>query len=239
MKKYIFMMAVASLAIVSCNKDEVKEVKTGHEIDFHTAVTRGTETTIQNLQQIYVTAYTGSETNYFTDLLFSESEGYYKSDVKYYWPSDGSSINFVAYAPSAERLGVGAGSATALTVNKTEQMLTAYSPAANVTDQEDVLIAKAVGSKVDEATGVELVFDHVLSQVEFKAYSNNEGYVFKVKGVKLANVVGTGDLNLNNMVWSTAAYGKVTYEVTYQDSTGAQVVTSVTAVEAIYERYGE
>ena len=31
----------------------------------------------------------------------------------------------------------------------------------------------------------------------------------------------------------------VTSEVTYKDSTGAEVQTSVTAVQAIYERYGE
>lgn len=31
----------------------------------------------------------------------------------------------------------------------------------------------------------------------------------------------------------------VTYEVTHKDSTGAEVTTSVTAVQAIYERYGE
>lgn len=215
MKKYIFMAAVAMLAIVSCNKDEVKEVNTGREIDFHTAVTRATETTVQNLDEIYVTAYTTSENNYFTDLLFAENGGYFTSDVKYYWPSDGSSINFIAYAPSAAELGVGAGSATELTINKDTQTLTAFSPAANVTDQKDVVFAKATGSKADANTGVELVFDHVLSQVEFKAYSNNDGYVFKVKGVKLANVAGTGDCELADKTWSTAGYDKVTYEVVY------------------------
>ena len=149
MKKYIFMAAVASLAIVSCNKDEVKEVNAGREIDFRTAVTRGAETTIQNLDEIYVTAYTESETNYFTDVLFAENAGYFTSAVKYYWPTDGSNINFMAYAPSASKLGVGDGSATELTINKTEQTLVAYSPAADVTAQEDVLVAKAVGSKAD------------------------------------------------------------------------------------------
>ena len=84
-----------------------------------------------------------------------------------------------------------------------------------MTAQEDVLVAKAVGSKADATTGVELVFDHVLSQVEFKAYNNNDGYVMKVKGVKLANVAGTGDCNLADKTWSTAGYDKVTYEVTY------------------------
>lgn len=212
MKKYIFMAAVASLAIVSCNKDEVKEVNAGREIDFHTAVTRGTETTIQNLGEIYVTAYTESENNYFTDVLFAENAGYFTSDVKYYWPTDGSNINFMAYAPSAAELGAGA----EVIINKNEQKLVAYSPAADVTAQEDVLVAKAVGSKADADTGVELVFDHVLSQVEFKAYNNNDGYVMKVKGVKLANVAGTGDCDLADKVWSTAGYDKVTYEVTYE-----------------------
>ena len=101
MKKYIFMAAVASLAIVSCNKDEVKEVNAGREIDFHTAVTRGTETTIQNLGKIYVTAYTESENNYFTDVLFAENAGYFTSDVKYYWPNDPTTrLDFYAYSPA-------------------------------------------------------------------------------------------------------------------------------------------
>lgn len=44
---------------------------------------------------------------------------------------------------------------------------------------------------------------------------------------------------LGNTLDGLSFHDLVTYQVTYKDSTGAQVETSVTAVEAIYERYGE
>lgn len=44
---------------------------------------------------------------------------------------------------------------------------------------------------------------------------------------------------LGNTLDGLSFHDLVTYEVTHKDSTGAEVSTSVTAVEAIYERYGE
>ena len=44
---------------------------------------------------------------------------------------------------------------------------------------------------------------------------------------------------LGNTLDGLSFHDLVTYEAVHKDSTGAEVTTSVTAVEAIYERYGE
>lgn len=217
MRKHILMAIIASIAIMSCTKDDVTEVNKGREIDFRTALTKAPETDLSNLNNIYVTGFIGqNDNNYFTDIEYSKNnDNTFSSDVKYYWPFDGSVINFFAYAPSATDLGVGDDSETEITIDKDVQTITAYSPSEDVSYQQDIIVAKATGSREDESTGVELIFDHVLSQIEFLAYSNNPGYVFKIKGVKLVNVVGTGDLDLSDKSWSTSNYSKVSYEITY------------------------
>lgn len=210
MKRYIFI-TMALLALVSCTKDSVKEVSRGQVIDFHTAMTRASVTTTDNLQTIWVTATNESETNYYTDLQYNRNGNYFTSETSYYWPSDGSTLDFYAYAPSKNRLG------GTLSIDKTAQTLTGFAPAAEISNQVDFIVANASGSKENAETGVGLIFDHALTQVEIKALNSNAGYTYKVKGVRIAQVASSGDFDFHTKLWTPSA-NKTEYKVEYAEA---------------------
>ena len=213
MKKIITSIAIlTSIVVISCSKEEIQNFNEGSVIDFRTTVTRATETTSSNLSNFYVTAITSSGSNYFTDLKFTgENTAYYKSEKDYFWPSDGSNIDFYAYAPSKTDLDV-----TSLTIDKTTQALTSFIPNESITNQKDFIVAKATGNKNDADDGVELIFDHVLSQIELRAYNSNTGYSIKVKGVRIGKVFTTADFSFTNKIWSNRT-NKGNYELIYTD----------------------
>ena len=211
MKKTIILVGIAVMAFASCAKDAVKEVNNGRAIDFRVATqTRASETTTANLTTFYVTALDESGSNYFTDAAFTKVDTYFSSSPVYYWPGDGS-LNFYAYAPSATTLGA------TVTVNKTTQVIAGYAPAAAIADQLDLVTTTATGSKANEATGVALAFDHQLSQLEVKARNANEAYTYKIKGVRFAQPVAQGDLNLATGEWNLTTSNKAVYDVTYDN----------------------
>jgi len=210
MKRYIFI-TMALLALVSCTKDSVKEVSRGQVIDFHTAMTRASVTTTDNLQTIWVTATNESETNYYTDLQYNRNGNYFTSETSYYWPSDGSTLDFYAYAPSKDRLG------GTLSIDKTAQTLTGFAPAAEISNQVDFIVANASGSKENAETGVGLIFDHALTQVEIKGLNSNAGYTYKVKGVRIAQVASSGDFDFHTKLWTPSA-NKTEYKVEYAEA---------------------
>ena len=85
------------------------------------------------------------------------------------------------------------------------QTLTSFSPKDNIAEQVDLIYATATGKKsTNEANGVKLDFKHMLSQIEIKAKNDNKGYVYKVKGVKIAYIKKQGNLNFDKAVSETA-----------------------------------
>ncbi len=209
MKKILYMTAIAALAIVSCTKDNTKEVNRGRAIDFRVATTRATETTTDNLDKIWVTAISESLTNHFTEVEFTKDGSYFVTPNAYYWPADGSELTFYAYAPSKETI-----NCESLTLDGTTQTLAGFAPASEIKSQIDVTAAVATGSKADSENGVELLFDHILTQVEIRAYSNNTGYKHKVKGVRIGKVGSKGDYDFKRRDW-TLSGDKANYEITY------------------------
>ena len=209
MKKVLYMVAIATLAIVSCTKDNTKEVNRGHAIDFRVATTRATETTTENLTKIWVTAIGESLNSHFTKVEFTKDGNYFVTPNAYYWPADGSSLTFYAYAPAEATIG-----GESLTLDGTEQKLTGFAPVSEIKSQLDVTVAVANGSKADSENGVELIFDHILTQVEIQAYSNNTGYKHKVKGVRIGKVGSKGDYDFKLRDWDLSG-DKANYQVTY------------------------
>ena len=203
------MIAIASLAIVSCTKDNTKEINKGQAIDFRVAMTRATETTTDNLENIWVTAIGETGSSHFTKVEFTKDGSYFVTPNAYYWPSDGSSLTFYAYAPSEAAI-----DGESLTIDGTEQKLTGFAPAEAVKDQIDLTAAVASGSKNDSESGVELIFDHILTQVEVQAYSNNTGYKHKVKGVRIGNIGSKGNYDFKLRDW-TLTGEQDDYEITY------------------------
>ena len=209
MKKIVIHIGIAVMAFASCAKDIVKEVNNGRAIDFRVAAqTRATETTTANLSTFYVTAIDDEGANFFTDVAFTKIEEYFSSSPAYYWPGDGSELAFYAYAPSATNLGA------EVTISNATKTLAGFSPAAEITNQKDFVTATAIGSKANETSGVALTFNHQLTQVEVKARNANEGYIYKVRGVRIAQPVAKADFDFGTSQWTLAA-DKAVYQVQY------------------------
>lgn len=212
MKKQLFLIAGAVLALASCSKDETTGVNHGNAIDFRTAMaTRAAETTTASLTKFFVTALDKENANFFTDVEFTKQSSTFTSDPAYYWPKDGSELDFFAYAPSAKDLGA------TVTINSTTKTLADFVPAAAIADQKDFITANAKGSKANEGTGVQLTFGHKLSQIEIKAKNGNEGYVYKVQGVRIGKPVSKGTFDFGTSAW-TLGTDKTNYAVTYEGS---------------------
>lgn len=201
-------MAVAALAMASCSKDESTGINRGNAIDFRAAMqTRAVETTTANMTNFYVTAIDKNNANYFTDAEFTKDGSFFTSTPAYYWPSDGSNLSFFAYSPSAADLG-------AVTIDNTTKTLADFAPAAAIADQQDFVTAAATGSKADESTGVALTFAHRLSQIEVKARNSNEGYIYKVVGVRIGKPVSKATFDFGTSAW-TLGTEKANYQVEY------------------------
>ena len=199
------------MALASCAKDSVKEVNNGHAIDFRVATqTRATETTTANLSTFYVTAIDAKGSNYFTNAAFTKIEEYFSSSPAYYWPGDGSDLAFYAYAPAAETLGA------TIAIDNSAKTLTGFSPAAQFADQKDFVTAAATGNKTNETSGVALTFDHQLTQIEVKARNANDAYVYKIKGVRIAQPVSKADFDFTTKQW-TPSTEKGIYQVQYNN----------------------
>ncbi|MDE6298255.1 MAG: fimbrillin family protein, partial [Muribaculaceae bacterium] len=207
-KSYLIIGSAALLSLASCANDEPVEINKGSKISFRSELgTRATETTNANLNSIRVTSFLGDQT-LFSDVDFNRgSDSYFTSNPEYYWPGDNSVLSFVAYAPAAP------GGTVSIT-NSTKK-LTGFSPASDISKQVDFITAEATGTKnANETNGVELVFDHRLSQININAKADNAAYVFKVTGVRIGQPVSSGDYDFDSNAW-TLGSDKAIYEETY------------------------
>ncbi|MDO4779449.1 MAG: fimbrillin family protein, partial [Bacteroides sp.] len=190
MKKNLLFLASGLIILASCSKDELIEVNNSGNIKFRPAigaVTRANNiTTKENMGSFKVTAYEeGQNNNFFTDLLVRSSEGgqSWNTEKTYYWPTSGT-LKFFAYSPQE---------ITSVSINPTTQQISNFSPATNVEDQKDVVISVKTGTKqVNEVSGVNMNFKHILSQIEVQAKCSNENMKVEVKGVKLCHIPSQG-----------------------------------------------
>ncbi len=223
MKAIQILLAMTAVGLAACTEQEIPESVTrdGNAIDFRPAMgtrSRATETTNDNLSQFTATSFLG-DANYFTNVVFSKgTDGFFTSADKYYWPGDKSELSFYAYSPSEEELTSTGGT---IEMTPTSKKLQDFSVAEDIADQVDFITANATGNKdANEASGVELTFDHRLAQVEVRAKSDNPNYKFKVTGVRIgrAQYMGTFDFTTNTWTlddWhDTAVYTSSCDEVT-------------------------
>ncbi len=221
MKAIQILLAMTAVGLAACTEQEIPESGAAHDgraIDFRPAMgsrSRATETTNDNLSQFTATSFLG-DANYFTNVVFSKAnDGFFTSADKYYWPGDKSELSFYAYSPSEEELG------GTIVMDPTTKQLQDFAVAEDIADQVDFITANATGNKDDnEASGVELTFDHRLAQVEVRAKSDNQQYKFKVTGVRIGRPQYMGTFDFTTNTWTlddwhdTAVYTSSCDEVT-------------------------
>ena len=214
------IIALAALSLASCAEDEPVSynLENENEISFRPAMgSRASEVTNANLQSFWVTSFIG-DTPYFNNVEFSKGAGGFFNSVKpYYWPADTTSVEFYAYSPSLAALfpdditgddddgwhdfynSEDAG----LTFNATEKKLVNFMVSDSINKQVDFITAYGKGNrKENESAGVELTFDHRLTQIEIRAKSENPTYTFKVKGVRIGRVQYMGSFDFTTNAWT-------------------------------------
>ena len=240
MKKIPILLAVAlgAAMLMSCEQDRTVAVREDNAISFRSnlrSLTKATEVTNTNISAFKVTAI-GNSANYFTDMdVTVDGSGNCTADKTYYWPSY--QLGFYAYANPS-------GGTAAIT--DASKMINGVTPAAAAADQVDFVIAYENGTKAgNETSGVPLNFRHALSQVVVKAANlSTSGIVIKVKGVKIQNILNSGDITfpaeptttrnggtLAQSLWNTSSASKTTY--TISDATG--VTLSGTAASIMFD----
>ena len=94
---------------------------------------------------------------------------------------------FYAYAPEQP------GQAGTFKLDKDAQTLTDFVPNTAAADQKDFVYAKSTGNnKANGTTGIDIDFQHALSEVTIAAKNENTAYTVDVTGVKIGNVIKKG-----------------------------------------------
>lgn len=213
MKKFMYLIPLAAVALASCSNESVdsREQRTaanpGTALNIFPAVqgtTRGTVFTDANLTEFHVEAK-GSEGTFFSvtagsALLdpLSSSAGYSEIGTEFdkdvtltsgkWWIETNKDYYWSSKGMSATFT---AWAPKNLAVSQ------AYTVKPDIKDQEDILVAYNSGTGADFASGVPLNFQHVMSQVIIKALNKDaDKYKIEVAGVKLTNIKNTGSLTL-------------------------------------------
>lgn len=247
----MFCVALASLVLAtSCSQDDLQTAKFsqnpinpsvglgGQPISTFAAAkgkavkSRAVETTITNLGSFTMNAFQDGETNYMKDVKYTSTDGsVWNTDAgTFYWPVEGN-LHFYAYAPEQP------GQAGTFKLDKDAQTLTDFVPNTAAADQKDFVYAKSTGNNATNGTtGVELNFQHALTEISVAAKNSNTAYTVKVTGVKLGNVKTKGTFTFPSIAnsaasWtlSDAAEDVGSYETTW--STATALTNSVSTLD--------
>lgn len=224
MNKAIYFVAAASLALASCSNDETLDMGNQKGISFRTVAglnSRVAEVTQSNLKGMSVTAFeNGADAAYFTDVNYTR-EGQtntFVSNPEYNWLR-GKTLNFIAFATSADAWNVAKTVTFDKATNTYKTVLTDYTPDADISKHQDLMIGTASGTENNDTYGLDLILNHILSQIEVRAKNTNAAYVYSVKGVRIVAVKGTGTYTSTEMTsWAPKDDSKVKYEVVYDDA---------------------
>ena len=194
MKKNYWILAAAAVALAACSNDDTIAVNQGIEeantINFSNTIvegqTRAAGITSGNLLSFYVTANRGDEI-YFggTPVQFAKDNSTdpvsYRSETKYYWPSEGK-LDFYAFAP-----------ATGSTITRTDSTHFSVTPAAAPASQEDFVYGVVrQQDKTSGGNGVQLNFRHAMSDVIIQLKNTASDLDVTVGNVSIGFILPTG-----------------------------------------------
>ena len=194
MKKNYWILAAAAVALAACSNDDTIAVNQGIEeantINFSNTIvegqTRAVGITSGSLLSFYVTANRGTDI-YFGEapVQFAKDDSTdpvsYRSETKYYWPSEGK-LDFCAFAP-----------ATGTTITRTDSTHFSVTPATAPASQEDFVYG--VVRQQDKTTGgngVALNFRHAMSNVIIQLKNTASDLDVTVGNVAIGYILPTG-----------------------------------------------
>ncbi len=261
MRKNLFILAAAALALASCSSDETTAVNDSvakaNEINFrafNNGLTRAADVDANagtyGLKTLGFTVFAnvyGSSSegaNYIPETKFtwnSASSSYTSAD-KYYWPSS-DNLNFYAYASSIPAQVSHTALSYVFTV--TPAPLSSATTAAGQTD----LVFANVNNQGKIASGVPLNFRHTESKVSIQVKNTNPNLIFTVDDVAIQNIYGAGTYtypsnnvsgtstagagNLSQSNWATSGDRTVGYSLKMTSTSSHNVLSGTTAAKNI------
>ena len=190
---YLHTLYTDSIAVSSFSKGE----------DAAARMTRAARVSAENMYDhfgVSAYAYTGdwdesrTTPSYFHNATATRSGSDYTLSSAYYWPGASYKMRFFAYAPKGNARYVFSGQGQAgsprISVTVPEE----------VSQQEDLLIARSSELGGNSNTAVALTFNHALTAVRFVCGNDMRGGT--VKSVSLKNVYSKGTYNMGTQSWS-------------------------------------
>ena len=192
--------------------------------------TRAAETTTANLTSFKAFSFlTDDSKNYMDGVTYSNASGEWTTDAgTFYWPVTGD-LNFYSYAPENP------GSEGAVTVNPTEQKITGFVPYTTAATQQDFIYSKATGNLASNGTsGIDLNFEHALSEITVAAKNDNTAYTVEVSGVKIGNIISKGDFTFPTIAGDAASWilGSEKTDYTTEWESATALTSTVSSLDA-------
>lgn len=158
-----------------------------------------TSTAMYNTFSVSAYAYQGewNETrtpNYMYNQTASKSDNNYVLPSSYYWPGASYKMKFFAYAPQGN---------SGYTLSESTQAgtpLLSVTIPAEVSQQQDLLVAQSDEINGDANTAVPLTFQHTLTAIRFVCGSDVQSGT--VKSIQLKGVYSKGVYNMGTKTWS-------------------------------------
>lgn len=215
-KTSFYLLALSALTLAACSDDQPINSRQDAigEITFRPGMgTRASEITNANIDKFYVTALTdttGFATHsatrkggnaYFSDVEFDKGkDSFFTSKARsYYWPGENDPLRFIAYSPSQDEIG---GDVLPKEDSGTFR-LENFTVAEDIINQVDFITADTIGTKKEnEYTGVELTFNHRLSQIELQAKSDNKDMTYKIIGFRIGRFEYNGAFDFDSREWT-------------------------------------
>lgn len=212
MRKQLFILGLAGLALTSCSNDEQIAESAAADADVITMralvpnATRGIPQTTATLnvagQSIKATCFKSDAngqnfTQYYANETFSFESGQFKSSTRHRYPDDSNvQLHHYAWYPVT----------ATPTIADNAQSFTDFSPETAVADQKDLMLAiNKTSTNTDKPNGTDLKFQHALSQIVLKAKAGDDReFDFQIGGAKLVNL-----LNKATLTWPAASTDKI------------------------------
>ncbi len=200
MRKNLFILAAAALALASCSSDETTAVNdsvaNANEINFRPLVNGVTRAAVTSYGDMSGGFNTGNTINvyadfngskYFQEDFEKQNGSTFTSTNKYYWPSDISNSKKMTFW------------AIYGATQKTDDpgVIETFLPATAAASQVDVLLAKEESDAAKTSTGQVLNFRHLLSMIDVKVKNTNPRLKITVYGARIGYVATTGAFDYN------------------------------------------
>ncbi|MDR2001461.1 MAG: fimbrillin family protein [Prevotella sp.] len=213
-KNLLFVLAGLFLLVSCSNSEDDTAANQGKAIEFRSVVDKTKASLSSDLQSFFVKGQQVNSGSTYAEFL---SASVYKDGAnwtyspKKYWPVDGETVNFYAFAPYSSTIVL-----SNLTTG-TDVSITDYTVPLDQSIQNtavDFLVAKGNGSNQNGSTPISLTFKHALSAATFSAINKNETtseLVYTISKIEIIKVDEIGTYNYSTEAWEDNSDKTKTY----------------------------